>query len=119
MVASASNPTRATFLAVYEINERSRAFGLYRTLEFSKPEGIAKVVAALNEIGATDHAKIVSDTAAARQEDPATANLQHPDQGPVNPKAARIAKRYTRSSARDVETKLFKFYVDHKAEISG
>lgn len=116
MISSATSPTRGTFLASYEINERSRAFGLYRVLEFAKPDAIAKTIAALEEIGATDHAKIVRDAWDARQEDPATANLQHPDQGPMSPKAARIAKLYTRRSARDVETKLFKFYVDHKSD---
>ena len=119
MLSTASEGARTTFLAAYEINERTRAFGLYRTLEFSKPENVSKIVAALNQIGATDHAKIVRDAWDARQEDPATAHLQHPDEGPVNPKSLRIAKQYTRSSARDVETKLFKFYVDHKPEVAG
>lgn len=116
MIASATNPVRATFIAVYEINERTRAFGLYRVLEFAKEENISKIIAGLQEIGATDHARIVKDAWAARQEDPSTANLQHPDQGPMNPKAARIAKQYTRRSARDVEAKLFKFYADNKRE---
>lgn len=115
MISSASSPARGTFIAVYEINERTRAFGLYRTLEFSNTENVSKTVSSLEEIGATDHAKIVRDTWAARQEDPVTAKLTHPDQGPVNAKAARIAKQYTRRSARDVETKLFKFYADNKA----
>jgi hypothetical protein len=117
LIASATSPAQTTFLAAYEINERSRAFGLYRTLEFSKPENVTKMIAALEEIGATDHAHIVKDAWTARQEDPATANLTHPDDGPVNAKSARIAKQYTRRSARDVETKLFKFYADHKGEL--
>ena len=117
MIASATSPARTTFLAAYEINERSRAFGLYRTLEFTKPENVTKMISALEEIGAIDHAKIVQETWTARQEDPATANLPHPDQGPVNAKAARISKQYTRRSARDVEAKLFKFYDDHKEQL--
>lgn len=116
MIASATTPVRGTFIAVYEINERTRAFGLYRVLEFSKADTISKIIAGLDEIGATDHAQIVKDAWAARQEDPTTANLQHPDQGPMNPKAARIAKQYTRRSARDVEAKLFKFYADNRKE---
>lgn len=116
MISSATTPARATFLASYEINERTRAFGLYRVLEFAKSDNVSKIIASLEEIGATDHAKIVNEAWAARLEDPTTANLQHPDQGPMNPKAARIAKQYTRRSARDVEAKLFKFYTDNRKE---
>ncbi len=108
---------KTTFLAVYEINERTRAFGLYRTLEFAKSPNVTTTIAALDTIGSNDPARIVEVSWKALQEDPATASLSHPDQGPVNPKAARLSKQYSRYAARDVETKLFKYYVDHKGAI--
>ena len=119
LLATQMSPEKTTFLAVYEINERSRAFGLYRTLEFAKAPNVATTVAALDAIGSSDPARILEASWTALQENPATADLPHPDQGPVNPKAARISKQYSRYAARDVETKLFKYYVDHKAEITS
>jgi hypothetical protein len=119
LLATQMNPERTTFLAVYEINERARAFGLYRTLEFAKSPNVTTTISALDAIGSTDPARILEASWNALQENPATANLPHPDQGPVNPKAARISKQYSRYAARDVETKLFKYYVDHKAEITA
>jgi hypothetical protein len=117
MLSTPNSPAKTAFLAVYETNERARSFGLYRTLEFAKPPHVATMVAALNQIGSADPARIIEETWKAMLENPATANLAHPDQGPMNPKAARISKKYSRYAARDVETKLFKFYTDHKAEI--
>jgi hypothetical protein len=119
MLTTPSSPARSTFLAVYETNERARSFGLYRTLEFAKDPNIGTVIASLDQIGATDPARIIEETWKALRENPQTNQLSHPDQGPMNPKAARISKRYTRYAARDVETKLFKFYTDHKAELVG
>lgn len=117
MLSSPMSPIKTTFLAVYETNERARSFGLYRTLEFAKANNVTTVVSSLSQIGSTDPARIIEETWKAMQENPATAQLSHPDQGPMNPKAARISKKYSRHAARDVETKLFKFYADHKAEI--
>jgi hypothetical protein len=37
----------------------------------------------------------------------------------MNAKAARISKKYSRYAARDVETKLFKYYSDHRAELAA
>ena len=119
LLSTPMGPEKTTFLAVYEINERSRAFGLYRTLEFSKAPNVATTISALDAIGSSDPARILEASWGALQENPATANLPHPDQGPVNPKAARISKQYSRYAARDVETKLFKYYVDHKAQITA
>lgn len=117
MISSPLSPIKTTFLAVYETNERARSFGLYRTLEFAKTNNVSTVVSSLSQIGSTDPARIIEETWKAIQESPTTAQLAHPDQGPMNPKAARISKKYSRHAARDVETKLFKFYADHRAEI--
>jgi hypothetical protein len=35
----------------------------------------------------------------------------------MNPTAARFAKQYDRYIARDTETKLYKYLVDHQGEI--
>lgn len=117
MLTTQFSPAKTTFLAVYETNERSRSFGLYRVLEFAKDPNVATVIASLDQIGSTDPARIVEESWKAMRENPATAHLSHPDQGPMNPKAARISKKYSRHAARDVETKLFKFFIDHKSEI--
>jgi hypothetical protein len=117
MLTSQFPPAKTTFLAVYETNERSRSFGLYRVLEFAKDPNVATIIASLDQIGSTDPARIVEETWKAMRENPATAHLSHPDQGPMNPKAARISKKYSRYAARDVETKLFKFFTDHRSEI--
>ena len=119
MLTTPSSPVATTFLAAYETNERARSFGLYRILEFAKSPNVGTIIASLDQIGATDPARIVEETWKAIQENPATAQLSHPDQGPMNPKAARISKKYSRHAARDVETKLFKYYSDHRAEISS
>jgi hypothetical protein len=119
MLSSPTSPLKTTFLAVYETNERARSFGLYRTLEFAKSQNVPTIIAGLNQIGSTDPGRILEETWKAMQENPATAQLSHPDQGPMNAKAARISKKYSRHAARDVETKLFKFYTDHRSEISG
>ena len=119
MLTTPSAPVATTFLAAYETNERARSFGLYRVLEFAKSPNVTTIIASLDQIGATDPARIVEETWKAIQENPATAQLSHPDQGPMNPKAARISKKYSRYAARDVETKLFKYYVDHRSEISS
>lgn len=117
MLTSQFPPAKTTFLAVYETNERSRSFGLYRVLEFAKDPHVATIIASLDQIGSTDPARIVEESWKAMRENPATAHLSHPDQGPMNPKAARISKKYSRYAARDVETKLFKFFTDHKSDI--
>jgi hypothetical protein len=119
MLTTPSSPVAKTFLAAYETNERARSFGLYRVLEFAKSPNVTTIIASLDQIGATDPARIVEETWKAIQENPATAQLSHPDQGPMNPKAARISKKYSRHAARDVETRLFKYYVDHRSEISS
>jgi hypothetical protein len=119
MLTTPTSPIKATFLAVYETNERARSFGLYRTLEFAKAQNIPTIIASLDHIGSTDPARIVEETWKALQENPATAQLSHPDQGPMNPKAARISKKYSRYAARDVEAKLFKYYSDHKSELTA
>lgn len=117
MLTTQFSPAKTTFLAVYETNERSRSFGLYRVLEFAKDPNVTTIIASLDQIGSTDPARIVEESWKAMRENPATAQLSHPDQGPMNPKAARISKKYSRHAARDVETKLFKFFTDHKSEI--
>jgi len=117
MLTTPTSPEKMTFLAIYETNERARSFGLYRTLEFAKPPNVAAIIASLDQVGSSDPARIIDETWKAMLENPATSQLSHPDQGPMNPKAARISKKYSRYAARDVETKLFKYYSDHKAEL--
>ena len=119
MLTTPSSPVATTFLAAYETNERARSFGLYRVLEFAKVPNVGTIIASLDQIGATDPARIVEETWKAIQDNPATAQLSHPDQGPMNAKAARISKKYSRYAARDVETKLFKYYSDHRAELAA
>ena len=110
---------KLTFLSVYEVNERSRAFGMYRWMEFSTPETVKKVITALNDIEARDAARIVEASWSAFAESSANETATHPDQRPVNPKAARISKKYDRYVARDVETKLFQYLSSHRGEVLG
>jgi hypothetical protein len=106
-----------TFIAAYEINVRARAYGLYRCLEAFKPGDVAPTVTALNTIGATDPAQIIANSWRAFQESPTYSATPSPSGPLANPTAARLAKKYDRYMARDVETKLFKYLVDHRAEI--
>lgn len=119
LLGSQLSRAKLTFLAAYEVNERSRAFGMYRWMEFSTPETVKQVVTALDEIEARDAARIVEASWSAIAESGFGATGTHPDQKPVNPKAARISKKYDRYVAREVETKLFQFLSAHQAEVLG
>jgi hypothetical protein len=119
MLTTPFSPARTTFIAVYEVNERARSFGLYRTLEFAKAPNVSTIISSLDQIGAKDPARIIEETWKVMQDGSGANYLSHPDQGPTNPKAARISKQYSRYAARDVETKLFQFYTEHKVELVG
>ncbi len=110
---------RYTFLAAYEINVRARAYGLYRCLEAFKPSDVAPTIQALDTIGATDPARVVENSWRAFEENPTHSATPSPVGPLANPMAARLAKKYDRYMARDVETKLFKYLSDHGSEITG
>lgn len=107
------------FLAAYELNVRSRAFGLYRCLEAINPELVQPTVTALDTIGASDPARVLETSWQAFKESPTHSRVPSPT-GPIaNPTAARLAKKYDRYMARDVETRLFKYLSEHRAEIEA
>jgi hypothetical protein len=108
---------RGIFLATYEVNERSRKIGLYGTLETLPPYVVERALAGLKQIDSKDSYYALKDTWDALLETRTTAADAQPAAA-INPKAARLAKRYDRHHARDVEVRLFKFFVDHKAEIA-
>lgn len=116
-----TSPSRSaaanTFLVTYETNERGRSLGLYIEMQASTPALTKSAIAALKEIGATDASLVVENSWAAFEEMPSTFNPENPTAVPVNAKAARIAKKYDRYVARDVDAKLYKFLVDHRGEI--
>lgn len=116
-----TGPTRSaatnTFLSVYETNERGRSLGLYIQMQASTPAAITAAIAALKEIGATDASLVVETSWGAFQELPSTINPENPTAVPVNAKAARLAKKYDRYVARDVDAKVYRFLVDHRSEI--
>ena len=108
---------RYTFLAAYEVNVRARAYGLYRCLEAFKPADVEPTIKALDTIGANDPARVLENSWRAFQERPTHSATPSPVGPLANPTAARLAKKYDRYMARDVETKLFKYLADHRAEI--
>jgi len=86
-------------------------------MQASSPATTSSAIAALKEIGATDASLVVANSWAAFQEIPSTFNPENPTAVPVNAKAARIAKKYDRYVARDVDAKLYKFLVENRAQI--
>jgi hypothetical protein len=109
--------TRSVFLATYEINERARKMGLYSTLEPLPPYVVERALTGLEQIDSKDSYFALKETWEALLED-RKASTATESSNAVNPKAARLSKRYDRHHARDVEVKLFKFFVDHRAEIA-
>jgi hypothetical protein len=116
-VSENDSSTKSIFLATYEVNERARKIGLYSTLETLPPYVVTQAISGLELIDSKDSYFALKDTWQALQE-AETAAATAGTQGAVNPKAIRLAKRYDRHHARDVEAKLFKFLVDHRAEIA-
>lgn len=106
-----------TFIAAYEINERSRAYGLYRTMEGVAPASVPGTIKALDTIGAKDPARVLENSWKAFEEQPTHSAIPSNTAPLANPKAARLAKKYDRYMARDVETNLFKYYEDHRDQI--
>jgi hypothetical protein len=106
---------RNTFILAYEINERARAYGLYRVLETTPPNLMERSIQSLFTIGATESAHSTEDAWRALQE-PAPSGAAAPVKN-VNPTAARFARQYDRYLARDTEVKLFTYFRDHQREI--
>jgi hypothetical protein len=101
-----------TFIAVYEVNCRARANGLYRVLETTSPEMMQQIVQSLFAIDATEAARSTEDALRAYQH-PLPANGETAGVKPnSSPKAIRFAKQYDRYLARDTEVKLFRYVRD-------
>lgn len=84
------------FVLMYEVNEYARVSGLIPLLEAVPRARLHEAAEAFEEIGALDAAHIIRDALTALAED-------------ANPaRAHRIAKRYSRSTARDTAVKLFR-----------
>jgi hypothetical protein len=111
---------RNIFIASYEINERGRSIGLYTTLETAPPGFIQLAIQSLGAIDAKDAGLVVGNALKAYQEHKASLSPSGTDATPpaVDPKTSRLARRYDRYVAREVETKLFTFLREHKDEIA-
>jgi hypothetical protein len=112
-----SDSEASTFIAAYEVNERSRALGLYRYMEGVAPASVPSTIKALDTIGANDPARVLENSWKAFEEQPTHSAIPSKNAPLANPQAARLAKKYDRYMARDVETKLFKYFVDHREQI--
>jgi hypothetical protein len=106
---------RNTFILAYEINERARAYGLYRVLETTPPPLMNTYIQSLFTIGATESAHSTEDAWHALQEPPPP-GVPAPVKN-MNPSAARFARQYDRYLARDTEVKLFTYLRDHQSQI--
>jgi hypothetical protein len=93
------------FVAIYQLNCRARAVGLYQVLETTPDAEIDEAIAGLYDIKATEGARSLED--AWREFRSSRGHSSSPKEG-VNPKALRFAKQYDRYLARDAEVKLFR-----------
>ena len=111
---------RNIFIASYEINERGRSIGLYTTLETAPPGFIQLAIQSLRVIDAKDASLVVENALKAYEEHKASLASSSSDSATpaVDPKTSRLARRYDRYVAREVETKLFAFLRQHKDEIA-
>lgn len=107
------NPDQQSFALAYEVNSRSRAYGLYRVIESTPPELMEKAIASLFAINATEAARSTDDAWRAYQQ-PVSAETTIKN---MNPKAARFARQYDRFIARDTEVKIFTYLRDHRQAI--
>lgn len=104
------NEEQRVFASTYELNERARKIGLYQVIETSSPVALDSAQEGLMTIDATEGGLSLRDALAAYREAPTPPKT-------LNTVAARFAKQYDRSLARDTEAKLFKYLVDHRPQI--
>ena len=116
---AAPNSERVAFATAFEVNERVRAYGLYRTLENTPVEHAASLASAMDAVGATEAANLVRQARAALSttKSPAagssgTSNTTA-DLKPISAEAARLSKRYDRGLARATQLALFRFMHEH------
>jgi hypothetical protein len=101
------------YRATYELNERARKVGLYATLETTPAFAVELALLGLEKLGSTECLMVVREAWQIFQNERGqTAS------GGIIPSASRIAKRYDRAHARDVEVKLFKLLTENRAELS-
>ena len=110
ILAPGFNDDQKLFVATYELNERARKIGLYQVIESSPPEALDLAQQGLMTIDASEGGLSLRDAVVAFRESPTPPKT-------LNPMAARFAKQYDRSLARDTEVKLFKYLTDHRSEI--
>jgi hypothetical protein len=108
---------RNTFALVYEVNWRTRTFGLYRVLETTSAPLMEETIKSLFAINATEAAHSTEDAWRAFQR-PMPGTEDGSRRKNMNPEAARYAKQYDRYLARDTEVKLFTYLRDHRETIA-
>jgi hypothetical protein len=113
------------FVAVYELNQRAREYGLINVLETTNKESLDRAVSTLSEIGASEAARTVSDARSALTEPVAADGLpmavskgssgsqSAPTTAAPRAKAQRFAKQYGRPMARETEVKLYGYLSSH------
>lgn len=104
------NEQQQLFVATYELNERARKIGLYQVLETMQPQEVEAAIKGLLLMDSKEGGLSLRDAWMAYQESGSAGKA-------MNPTAARFAKQYDRYIARDTETKLYKYLVDHQGEI--
>lgn len=103
---------RNIYVATYELNERARKVGLYSTLETTPPYAVEVALSGLDRIGSTECYMATKESWELFLKDKPTT-----PSGGIVLSASRIAKRYDRAHARDVEVKLFKLLTENRAEL--
>lgn len=93
------------FIAVYQLNCRARAVGLYQVIETTPATELDEAIAGLYDINANDGARTLED---AWREFRTSKEATSSQLKGVNAKALRFAKQYDRYLARDTEVKLFR-----------
>jgi len=99
------------FVSVYETNQAAMQRYLYSALEQMPPAEIEAAIEGALVMGAKDASMTLREVAEALKE-------KSGPSGSMNLTAARLAKRYDRSLARDTETKLYKYLADNRARIA-
>jgi hypothetical protein len=99
------------FVSVFEINQAAMQRYLYSALEQMPPAEIEAAIEGSLIMGAKEASMTLREISEALK-DKSGAN------GAMNLTAARLAKRYDRSLARDTETKLYKYLTDNRALIA-
>jgi hypothetical protein len=97
-----------TFVTAYELNERVRAYGLFRTFEHTIPSRVPAIIDALKAIGATEAMNCARETWGLMTGGQAPAE-DTPLGISTNAEAIRVAGRYDRYIIRDTESHLYAF----------